>query len=230
MHRRLAATPACGDRDDCASPRHLAEVEAYAERLREAISNAAIACDNIWAHVDGHSGDGHAVGIPGDRLVQFSMQQQHVLVRRPDPAMHWRKGLHTQLTHALGCTRCAGSTMTLAVISGWLFTMANCGDSNAILDTGGEVLEITNSHRIQVCQLPVGIPHTEQHGVRCVRACHCLPGCGREEVGCAALPMQANKEEQQRLKRAGAQLAPLGFHLQGPAKPQEMGVGPLRLW
>lgn len=41
-------------------------------------------------------------------------------------------------------------------------------------------------------------------------------------------PTQGNKEEQARLRQAGAQLAPLGFHLQGPAKPQEMGVGPLR--
>lgn len=43
-------------------------------------------------------------------------------------------------------------------------------------------------------------------------------------------PLQANTEEQERLRSAGAQLAPLGCHLQGPAKPREMGVGPLRLW
>lgn len=41
---------------------------------------------------------------------------------------------------------------------------------------------------------------------------------------------QVNKAEQSRLREAGAQLAPVGFHLQGPAKPQEMGVGPLRMW
>lgn len=42
--------------------------------------------------------------------------------------------------------------------------------------------------------------------------------------------LQVNKSEQNRLRQSGAQLAPLGFHLQGPAKPQEMGVGPLRMW
>jgi hypothetical protein len=41
---------------------------------------------------------------------------------------------------------------------------------------------------------------------------------------------EVNKHKQNRLRQAGAQLAPLGFHLQGPAKPQEMGVGPLRMW
>jgi hypothetical protein len=45
-----------------------------------------------------------------------------------------------------------------------------------------------------------------------------------------SLLAQVNKNEQNRLRQAGAQLAPLGFHLQGPAKPQEMGVGPLRMW
>jgi hypothetical protein len=44
------------------------------------------------------------------------------------------------------------------------------------------------------------------------------------------LLLQVNKAEQERLRQEGAQLAPVGFHLQGPAKPQEMGVGPLRMW
>lgn len=39
-----------------------------------------------------------------------------------------------------------------------------------------------------------------------------------------------NLEEQARLRGAGQYLAPLGFHLQGPSKPGEQGVGPLRLW
>ena len=61
------------------------------------------------------------------------------------------------------------------------------------------------------------------------------PKCGTLTPPCAPQPFphstsQANKAEQNRLRQGGAQLAPLGFHLQGPAKPQEMGVGPLRLW
>lgn len=47
---------------------------------------------------------------------------------------------------------------------------------------------------------------------------------------CLIFALQVNKGEQARLRDAGANLAPLGFHLQGPARPQEMGVGPLRMW
>lgn len=47
--------------------------------------------------------------------------------------------------------RCpAGTTLTMAVLSGWLLTVANTGDSNAIIDAGDDVQEITFSHRIQV--------------------------------------------------------------------------------
>lgn len=40
--------------------------------------------------------------------------------------------------------------MTLVVVSGWLVTVANTGDSSAVLDTGDHISEITLSHRIQV--------------------------------------------------------------------------------
>ncbi|KAJ9511432.1 hypothetical protein QJQ45_029903, partial [Haematococcus lacustris] len=56
------------------------------------------------------------------------------------------------------------------------------------------------------------------------------------DTGCSILELtrshriQSNLDEQTRLKAAGQQLAPLGFHLQGPAKPGEPGVGPIRLW
>lgn len=83
----------------------------------------------------------------------------------------------------------AGTTVTAAIVIGHLLTVANVGDSSAVLDTGCSILELTGSHRIQTSQ-----------------------------------------EEQARLRGAGCQLAPLGFHLQGPARPNELGVGPLRLW
>ncbi|KAF6260285.1 phosphatase 2C-like domain-containing protein [Scenedesmus sp. NREL 46B-D3] len=121
------------------------DVVEYAEKVRRAVSTAAVLLDNEWT-----------------RMVE---------------------------TGVANVQDNAGTTMTLAVVSGWLLTVANTGDSNAIIDCGDSVQEITYSHRIQV-----------------------------------------NKNEQNRLRQAGAQLAPLGFHLQGPAKPQEMGVGPLRMW
>ena len=48
----------------------------------------------------------------------------------------------------LECT--AGTTCTLALVSGWLLTVANTGDSNAVIDDGVVASEITLSHRIQV--------------------------------------------------------------------------------
>lgn len=56
------------------------------------------------------------------------------------------------------------------------------------------------------------------------------------DTGCSILPLthshrlQTNLQEQARLRKAGCEVAPYGFHLQGPAKPDEQGVGPLRVW
>ncbi|KXZ54621.1 hypothetical protein GPECTOR_4g686 [Gonium pectorale] len=83
----------------------------------------------------------------------------------------------------------SGTTVTAAIVIGYLLTVANIGDSSAVLDTGCSILELTGSHRIQ-----------------------------------------SNPDEQSRLRLAGCTLAPLGFHLQGPARQGELGVGPLRLW
>ncbi|GIL52954.1 hypothetical protein Vafri_8690 [Volvox africanus] len=83
----------------------------------------------------------------------------------------------------------SGTTVTATIVIGYLLTVANLGDSSAVLDTGCSILELTGSHRIQ-----------------------------------------SNPDEQTRLRAAGCTLAPLGFHLQGPARQGELGVGPLRLW
>lgn len=42
--------------------------------------------------------------------------------------------------------------------------------------------------------------------------------------------LQENKAERERLKAANVEIAQLGFHLQGPARGSEIGVGPVRLW
>ena len=39
--------------------------------------------------------------------------------------------------------RAAGCTLTVAVLSGDVLTLANVGDSTAILDTGAEVVQLT---------------------------------------------------------------------------------------
>jgi len=83
----------------------------------------------------------------------------------------------------------AGTTVTLCLVIGGLITVANLGDSVALLDTGCSILELTDPHRIET------------------------------HVG-----------ERARLEALGCTIAKLGFHLQGPAKPGEPGVGPTRIW
>mmetsp|Transcript_15114 Transcript_15114/g.26823 ORF Transcript_15114/g.26823 Transcript_15114/m.26823 type:complete len:545 (+) Transcript_15114:98-1732(+) len=83
----------------------------------------------------------------------------------------------------------SGTTLSLAVRIGPLLSVAAVGDSIVVLDTGCSILEMIDSHRLQV-----------------------------------------NKREQERLRLAGCFVAPLGFHLEGPARPNELSVGPLRMW
>jgi serine/threonine protein phosphatase PrpC len=53
--------------------------------------------------------------------------------------------------------------VTLALVTGSLLTVANVGDSLAVLDTGCSLLPLTTSHRVQVrsvndpkCEYPAG--------------------------------------------------------------------------
>ena len=43
----------------------------------------------------------------------------------------------------------SGTTVTCLLITGSLLTLANVGDSEAFIDTGCSILELTNSHNIQ---------------------------------------------------------------------------------
>ncbi len=43
----------------------------------------------------------------------------------------------------------AGTTLTVAILTGDLLTVANIGDCKAFLDTGREIVELTSSHRIE---------------------------------------------------------------------------------
>ncbi|GAX80483.1 hypothetical protein CEUSTIGMA_g7921.t1 [Chlamydomonas eustigma] len=56
------------------------------------------------------------------------------------------------------------------------------------------------------------------------------------DTGCSILELtdshriQTHVKEKARLDAAGCNIAQLGFHLEGPAKPGTQGVGPLRVW
>eukprot|EP01025_Chloroclados_australasicus_P060414 TRINITY_DN7745_c0_g1_i1.p1 TRINITY_DN7745_c0_g1~~TRINITY_DN7745_c0_g1_i1.p1 ORF type:complete len:636 (-),score=84.35 TRINITY_DN7745_c0_g1_i1:3714-5621(-) len=83
----------------------------------------------------------------------------------------------------------SGCTVTTAVVTGQLLTVANVGDSRAVLVCPDCAIPMTIDHRVQ-----------------------------------------DNKSEKQRLKVAGAHVAPVAMTLQGPASSHDPGVGPLRVW
>ena len=45
-----------------------------------------------------------------------------------------------------------GSTLTIALSCGWFLTVANVGDSEAVIDTGVSVDVVTDSHRLEECE------------------------------------------------------------------------------
>jgi hypothetical protein len=50
---------------------------------------------------------------------------------------------------SVSCDRPPGTTVTLMLVTGSLITVANLGDSSAVLDTGNSIFELTKNHRIQ---------------------------------------------------------------------------------
>lgn len=170
----------------------LAAVEAFAERLRRHISDTFIAVDNAWTEL------GHLAGLCDRRQLlpkglrhrrcnRLLVEQTHhtTFTCTPLPA-------HPDAARPDNVSRgssTAGTTVSMVLITDYLMTVANTGDSEGVLDTGVSMLELTESHRIQT-----------------------------------------HDAERQRLRSAGCQVAQLGFHLEGPARPGEPGVGPLRIW
>lgn len=45
-------------------------------------------------------------------------------------------------------TLATGCTLTVVVITDWLLTVAAIGDSKAVMDTGGQFLEVSPEHRV----------------------------------------------------------------------------------
>jgi hypothetical protein len=155
----------------------------------------------------------------------------------------------------------AGTTMTAAFITGPLLTIANVGDSQAMVDLGEPRKGAPGLPGLFV-RLPAGVvtprllPAVPQatpellrpfmplaaEGSQRARSCRALTRSrppGPHPRRPAGQPTQEvthshrigeNKKEQSRMKSAGLIVAPLGTHLQGPAKPGEVGVGPLRIW
>ncbi len=119
--------------------------------------------------------------------------------------------------------------MTVCLATGWLLTVANTGDSAAVLDTGSSMLELIKSHRI----------HSNlEEQARLKQAGQYLAPLGfhlqvrLQRWDAAALRWDKPTDRQPLLSRRRDEHQ--GRHRprrpQGPAKPGEQGVGPLRLW
>eukprot|EP00887_Chlorella_sp_A99_P000939 scaffold5.g939.t1 len=124
---------------------------------------------SLFAVADGHHGKAAVTCVRAFLKPIFRARLTHAMSRGSGSvrsggdggggAMHGRLGA-TAMKQALAQTfltldhnfstaaRHSGCTLTVAVVAGRLLTVANVGDSAAVLDTGAEVVQLTDSHRI----------------------------------------------------------------------------------
>lgn len=151
----------------------------------------------------------------------------------------WGWGHHAGTTacstpHLLGPTLPpppAGCTLTAAVVCGDTLTLANVGDSHAMLDTGAEVVQLTQG--ACACAGSVGGMHGHWW-------CACSPPANPAPAATSpphlspAAPTDhrigSSPSEMARLEQAGGRLARLTPYGTGPSMGTLDGVGPVRLW
>lgn len=115
---------------------------------------------SLLAVFDGHNGNMAAqlagqktLGLLEDRLPWSAPPAEE---DESEPAVAWRGAVQRALVETLvelnwlfaGHGMTAGCTATLVVQVGWLLTVANVGDSRALLDWGADVLLLTEDHRV----------------------------------------------------------------------------------
>lgn len=78
--------------------------------------------------------------------------------------------------------RSVGSTLTVALSCGWFLTVANLGDTEAIVDTGVDFEMMTQSHRLEECEKER--KRLTDAGVRLARLRHDLLGpADKDDIG-----------------------------------------------
>lgn len=113
----------------------------------------------LYCLCDGHNGEAAAY------FVQRSLWRELAVKLPTELPMSWDteegKNCATQvriaITEALSSLERAwrrrnmpsGCSITLALVGGWLLTVANVGDALAYLDSGAKIIEMTKSHRLQ---------------------------------------------------------------------------------
>ena len=131
----------------------------------------------------------------------------------------------------------AGCTMTVCVVSGGLITVANVGDSDAVLDVFSETFPMSVPHRVndndderkrvEAMGAPLSPPHAcrvgsaaamsaqarQRRRAQARRGDGCAPRCALPGTVCTT-PVLGHTLPS---RRAAALVAPLSVHMDGPA-------------
>ena len=113
---------------------------------------------SLFCVFDGHNGK-HAAKMSGDYVLRFV--EAHLPRGNPPAPSHpdfheWRQLLQKALVLTIVDLNTqfaekgihAGCTATVVLVTGWLVTSANLGDSHAYLDTGNQLISLTAEHRV----------------------------------------------------------------------------------
>lgn len=113
---------------------------------------------SLFCVFDGHNGK-HAAAMAGERVLEIV--EKHLPRGNPPAQSHpdyfeWRHLIQRALAicivelNSLFAERGihAGCTATIVLVTNWLVTSANLGDSHAFLDTGTQLIALTADHRV----------------------------------------------------------------------------------
>lgn len=117
----------------------------------------------LFCVFDGHNGAAAALHLEDtlSRTLEEKLPAGHPPSEGSEPEYsRWREELQRALVETFcdvseefACKgQLAGTTVTVVLQYGWLLTVANLGDSRALLDTGSDMLQLTVDHRISTHQ------------------------------------------------------------------------------
>lgn len=115
---------------------------------------------SLFCVFDGHNGK-HAARHSADKVL--TVLEKHLPRGNPPPPNHadydeWRQLIQRALVITLVELNStfaargihAGCTSTIIIVTDWLVTSVNLGDSHAYLDTGSQLIRLTSDHRVAV--------------------------------------------------------------------------------
>lgn len=115
---------------------------------------------SLFCVFDGHNGK-HAARHSADKVL--TVLEKHLPRGNPPPPNHadydeWRQLIQRALVITLVELNStfaargihAGCTSTIVIVTDWLVTSVNLGDSHAYLDTGSQLIRLTSDHRVAV--------------------------------------------------------------------------------